>query len=215
MAVQTNRQINRACLVVLTLSCVAAQPALAAEAVPDIDADSVATFVLQRGLYARCALGTFLTLGGQYGHSAPQPYMAIAAGYDLSDIFSVQLEWAAGFVGNNPISASNAPTHGRQGVASYGLTMAGVQVLLALRPWTRLAIEPRLGIGLAWLSTPLLNAAGTQSLGSQALHILAGLDINYLTLLTDFSAGLSLTSYTIPALAAVGVSAAGVVRYTF
>jgi hypothetical protein len=101
------------------------------------------------------------------------------------------------------------------GTADYSLTNFGLEMVAALRPTARLAIEASAGGGVSRLN-PLLTAYDGTDQPGFAPHVVAGVDLKYLTLLTDFSAGVSVNGYTIiinPMVIAVSVS--GVFRYTF
>ena len=112
---------------------------------------------------------------------------------------------------------------GGREVVSYGLFNIGGEVSYALRPNNRFAIEPKIGGGISNI-TPVPtdpNSPGDDPIPATMPHVMGGVDFKYLTLLTDFTAGLSLSGYyvidifgdskvNIPALAA-----SFVVRYTY
>lgn len=216
MALQTNGKLIL-CLLVLCQGSAASAASAAADGPVDLEADQLAVFVLQRGAYVRSDMGVFMTLGGRRGYSNAQPYLGLAGGWDLDDRWSLQLTLANGYASGNPVSANNDPrVVGPHAAVSYGLLMVGGEAVLALRPRERVAIEPRLGAGVTWLSSPLAAANDAHvTLSGTSPHIAAGVDIKYLTLLTDFAAGVSLTSYFVTAPRILAVGLAGVVRYTF
>jgi hypothetical protein len=176
------------------------------------------TFVLERGVFVSSDLGVFLSLGGVNGVSNAQPYMALHLGYDFTDIISVQLSASAGYVSNNPISDNDDPfvNPAGQGVASYDLLSGGLEVVVAVPVSRRFYIEPKIGGGMT-----RINPAPTDpndpliAVKNMNPHVAFGADFKYLTLLTDFSAGLSLTGYYVlgPNVLALGLG--GAVRYTF
>ena len=98
------------------------------------------------------------------------------------------------------------------------MTMFAVEGLASFRPTQRIAIEPKLGAGLTLLSptpTDTANPCTDCGISPIAPHAMAGVDIKYLTLLTDFSAGVSLNSYFVIGPNVLAVSGAFLVRYTF
>lgn len=176
--------------------------------------DQLAVFELDRGLYFASDLGVFMSFAGTQGYSNIQPYLALHVGYDLSDMFSVQASMAGGYVSNNPIS-DNELAGGGLGVESYQMLNIGAEFVAALRVAQRFAIEPKLGGGIAHvtpsLTDPNDNSAALPTINPQLTF---GVDLNYLTLLTNFTAGASFTGYYVigPNIPAVG--AALHVRYT-
>lgn len=187
-----------------------------------IGEDRLAHFELDRGWYLSSDVGVLISLGGQAGYSNLQPFVSVRAGYDLSDMFSVQTSVSMGYISQNPISAYDDPStvesfSGKK-IASYDMTMFAVEGLASFRPTERIAIEPKLGAGLTLLSpTPTDTANPCSDCGMSALnpHAMAGVDIKYLTLLTDFSAGVSLNTYFVIGPNILAVSGAFLVRYTF
>ena len=174
-------------------------------------------FVLQRGFYFSSDVGLFMSLGGENGYSEVQPYVAIKIGFDVNDTFSLELKLSHAYVSNNPISAhdrTNATVGER--ASSFGLVGIGGGLVVALRPTARFAIEPNVGGGVTHLYPPLTDPNNPlTTLGSFAPHVMGGVDLKYLTLLTDFSAGLSLAGMYVIGPNIPGVSASFVVRYTF
>jgi hypothetical protein len=188
----------------------------APEPLPDIGQDQLAVFKLQRGFYFSSDLGVFLTFGGVNGNSNVQPYLSMKAGIDLGDFASIQASLSHGYSSGNPLSRAELPTEGGQGTINYGLMSIGGELVLALRPTSRFAIEPKIGGGLTFIYPQLTDPANpSNALSKSAPHVSGGLDFKYLTLLTDFTAGLSFTGYYIlgPNIPALGT--AFVVRYTF
>lgn len=192
-------------------------PAPVAAPLPQIgDEDQLAVFVLQRGFYLSSDLGVFMTFGGVRGYSNVQPFLSIKAGYDIGNYISVQLALSSGYASGNALSMNDAPGTTGQQVQNYGLFNAGLEVVGALRPTKRFAIEPKLGGGIT-----LINPQPTDPndvalvVQSPAPHIAFGVDLKYLTLLTDFTAGVSLSGYYVVGPNIIGAAAAFVVRYTF
>ena len=187
-----------------------------------IGEDRLANFELDRGWYLSSDVGVLISLGNQAGYSNLQPFVSVRGGYDLSDMFSVQGSISMGYISQNPISAYDDPStvesfSGKK-IASYDMTMFAVEGLASFRPTQRIAIEPKLGAGLTLLSpTPTDTANPCTDCGMSPLapHAMAGVDIKYLTLLTDFSAGVSLNSYFVIGPNVLAVSGAFLVRYTF
>jgi hypothetical protein len=193
----------------------------AAADLPQIGEDQLAIFVLNRGFYCNGDLGVFLTLGGSRGYGNVEPFVAVKAGFDIGNYVSVQLALASGYSSGNPLSSMDSPANpagaGPNAVVNYGLLMMGAEVVGAVRPTERFAIEPRVGGGIARLSpTPTSPSDPSASIGSIVPQVGGGVDFKYLTLLTDFSAGLSLGGYLVLAPKLVpAVSVAASVRYTF
>ena len=179
--------------------------------------DQLAVFSLHRGLFFSSDVGIFLTFGGLNGMSNVQPYLALKGGYDIDDSLSVALVMSSGYSSGNPLSERDLPGMGGREVVSYGLFNVGGEVSYAIRPNNRFAIEPKIGGGMSNI-TPVPTDPDSPSddpIPSTMPHVMGGVDFKYLTLLTDFTAGLSLSGYyviggNIPALAA-----AFVVRYTY
>jgi len=187
-----------------------------------IGEDRLANFELDRGWYLSSDVGVLISLGNQAGYSNLQPFVSVRGGYDLSDMFSVQGSVSMGYISQNPISAyddpSTAESYTGKKIASYDLTMFAIEGLASFRPTQRIAIEPKLGAGLTLFSpTPTDTANPCTDCGMSPLapHVMAGVDIKYLTLLTDFSAGVSLGSYFVIGPNVLAVSGAFLVRYTF
>ncbi len=197
-----------------------AQPATSEEAskpLPSIGGeDQLAVFTLQRGFYFSSDLGVFMTFGGVLPYSNVQPYLSMKAGFDVNDYLSVQLSLSHGYSSGNPRTDADQPGSTGQQTANYSLLNVGGEVVFAIRPTERFAIEPMLGGGLTRIYPQISDPKNpSQALGAAAPHAAFGVDFKYLTLLTDFTAGVSLTGYYIigPNIPAAGASF--VVRYTF
>jgi hypothetical protein len=200
----------------------AAEPAAPAtgeaEELPQIGEDQLAVFVLQRGFYLAGDLGFLMTFGGTRGYSNVQPYVALKAGFDINDYLGAQVSVSSGYSSGNPLSDNDAGlgTQGQE-VINYSLFSFGAELVGALRPTERFAIEPRVGGGMTRIH-PAPHDPGDPSafIPGMLPHASAGFDFKYLTLLTDFTAGVSLTGYFLfgPKLIPAG-AAAFVVRYTF
>jgi hypothetical protein len=186
------------------------------QALPDIGEDQLAVFKLQRGFYLSSDLGVFMTFGGLNGYSNIQPYLSMKAGVDINDFVSIQLSVAHGYSAGNALSEAESTDLGGQGTENYSLTNIGGELVFALRPTPRFALEPRVGGGFSLIYPQLTDPDNPAAvLSDKAPHASFGLDFKYLTLLTDFTAGLSLSGYYVigPNIPALG--AAFVVRYTF
>ena len=187
-----------------------------------IGEDRLANFELDRGWYLSSDVGVLISLGGQAGYSNLQPFVSIRGGYDLNEMFSVQTSVSMGYISQNPISVYDDPStiesfSGKK-IASYDLTMFAIEGLASFRPTERIAIEPKLGAGLTLLSptpTDVSNPCSDCGMSPLSPHAMAGVDIKYLTLLTDFSAGVSLNTYFVIGPNILAVSGAFLVRYTF
>jgi hypothetical protein len=204
----------------LTLALVATTPTGAPAAADDHQADEgqLANFRLQRGWYVGADFGTFFTIGDTKGISNVQPYLALRLGYDLTDNFSLQLTGSAGYVSNNPLSVYDEPDKTPNGtsVTSYDLLNLTAEAVYALRVTSRFAIEPKAGIGVSRIN-PLPTDPKNSGvlLRRENLVIVGGVNFNYLTLLTDFSAGISANAYVLPSPGIVGLGLAVTLRYTF
>ena len=193
-----------------------ADDAPAAARAPAASEDRLAVFVLQRGLYLSSDLGTLQTLGGTRGYSNLEPYVALHVGYDLSRSVSLQLDVAQGYSAANPLSDYDAPDGAGRRVSDYSLLLAGVEVVLALRPSERVAVEPRLGGGAGYVYPALTDPADPRrALASVMPYVAGGVDLKYLTLLTDFSAGAGVTFYYLLGAGIPAVAESVSVRYTF
>jgi hypothetical protein len=192
-------------------------PAATDTAPPNIGGeDQLAVFVLHRGFFFSSDLGVFMTLGGYRGYSNVQPYLSLKAGFDINDALSVQAYVAHGYSSGNPISAMDLPESGGQSTVSYGLLNFGGELVYAIRPTERFAIEPRIGGGLTRIYPTLTSPSDPgATLSPSSPHVGGGIDFKYLTLLTDFTAGVSLTGYYIIGPQIPAAAAAFVVRYTF
>ena len=180
--------------------------------------DKLANFVLQRGVYVGADFGTFVSLGGVNGVSNLQPYVALHLGYDLSDNLSLQASASAAYVAENPISDFDDPvvTPGGTVVTSYDLLNLTGELVYALRVTQRFAIEPKVGAGLSRINPlPTDPDDPTLLVPRMNLALVGGLGFTYLTLLTDFSAGIAATLLVLPGPGIVGVGTSFSVRYTF
>ncbi|MBC7793515.1 MAG: adventurous gliding motility protein CglE [Clostridia bacterium] len=182
------------------------------------DDGRLANFVLQRGLYVGADFGTFMTFGDTKGVSNLQPFVGLRLGYDLTDNLSLQLTGSAAYVADNPLSDYDDPskTPDGTGVTSYDLLNVTGEIVYAVRVTERFAIEPKLGTGLSRINplpTDPNNPALLVSRGNFLID--AGFGFTYLTLLSDFSAGLSATAYIVPKPGIVGLATTFTVRYTF
>ena len=194
----------------------------ARDANAQIGEDRLANFELDRGWYLSSDVGVLISLGNQAGYSNLQPFVSIRGGYDLDDMFSVQTSISMGYISQNPISAYDDPStvesYTGKKIASYDMTMFAVEGLASFRPTERIALEPKIGAGLTLLSptpTDMNNPCTDCGMSPIAPHAMAGLDIKYLTLLTDFSAGVSMNGYFVIGPNVLAVSGAFLVRYTF
>ena len=196
-------------------------PAETEEDLPEIgESDQLAVFVLDRGIYMSSDVGVFVTVGGQNGYSNLQPYLALKAGIDLGDMFSVQLAISTAYVSQNPVTEFDIPgnTLGRQ-IANFDMLNIGFEGVIAFRPTSRFAIEPRVGGGLTRLAPELTDPnapSRVDGMSPWTAHAVGGVDFKYLTLLTDFTAGVSTNVHLVfgpePI---IGISGAFLVRYTF
>ncbi len=188
------------------------------EALPQIGEDQLAVFVLQRGFYVSGDLGILMTFGGTRGYSNLQPYVGVKAGFDINDFIGVALAISSGYSSGDPLSDNDAGLGvAGQEVINYGLFSFGAEVIGSFYPNERFAIEPKLGGGMTRIHpTPHDPDDPNAYIPGFLPHVAGGVDFKYLTLLTDFIAGVSLTAYYIigpkPILAGAG---AFVVRYTF
>jgi len=190
---------------------------------PEIgDEDQLALFVLDRGYYFTSDMGVFINFGGTRGNSNLQPFTSIAFGRDFGEYYSLQFTASQGYVSQNPLTANDDASQTSTGnmTADYSLSSFTLDNILAIRPSARFAIELSAGPGVTRLNPDLTAANATAAnAGSQpswAFHMVEGIDLKYLTLLTDFTAGISLNLFTVfvkPVI--VGVSASAAVRYTF
>ncbi len=201
--------------VVIELLTAVALAAVAAQAPED---DTLANFVLQRGLYVGADFGTFVSLGNTNGISNLQPYVALHLGYDLSDNLSLQASASAAYVAENPISDFDDPavTPAGAAVTSYDLLSLTGDLVYALRVTQRFAIEPKVGAGFSRINPlPTDPDDPTLTVPRMNLALVGGLGLTYLTLLTDFSAGIAATVLVLPGPGVVGLGTSFSVRYTF
>lgn len=192
---------------------------VAQEDLPEIGEDQLAIFVLQRGFYFASGLGVFMTMGGTRGYSNIQPYMTIKGGFDISDLMSVQLAVASGYASGNPISRNDLFGAGGQEAENYGLFNAGLEVVGALRVGEQFAFEFTVGGGVSRIYPALTSPSDISTvLPTNAPYVTATLlEFKYLTLLTDFTAGIAVPVYVVFAGNTMITSGAAcaVVRYTF
>jgi hypothetical protein len=191
---------------------------LAAQAPETADDDKLANFVLQRGLYVGADFGTFVSLGDTAGISNLQPYVALHLGYDLTNNLSLQATASAAYVAENPISDLDDPsvTPGGTGVTSYDMLNLTGELIYALRVTQRFAIEPKVGAGFSRIN-PLPTDPDNPDLLLRRMNLalVGGVGFTYLTLLTDFSAGIAATFLVLPGPGIVGLGTSFSVRYTF
>ena len=183
------------------------------EILPEIgDEDQLAVFVLDRGLYFASEVGVFINLGGLNGNSNLQPFISTTLGIDIDEIFSGQFVVSQGYVSQNPLT--EADLNPQTGTLDYSLTSFTLEAVAAARV-SRFAAEVNLGAGLTRIN-PQLHASDFTRLAGWSPHVVGGVDFKYLTLLTDFSAGISLNAiYVLMQPSILGLSASGVLRYTF
>lgn len=175
------------------------------EILPEIgDSDQLAVFVLDRGFYFSSDVGVLINLGGVKKYSNVQPFISTTVGYDINEYFSGQAYLSQGYVSQNPLAEED-----RYGTADYSLTNMGAEVVGAWRPTPRFAMEGSFGAGLTRLNPLVANY------GAWAPHVVGGVDFKYLTLLTDFTAGIALNGYMVLNPQILAISTAAVVRYTF
>jgi hypothetical protein len=203
------------------------QEVVSNEEQPEIGEDELQVFVLDRGYYVSSDLGVLMTLSSysdpnctpgfncSRGYGNVTPYMSIKGGVDINDFLSAQINISTGYSSGNPVSLADHKTSGGDPIHNYGLFNMGLEAVGALRPTKRLAFELKAGGGLTVID-PLLSVDSATKYGALNAHVVAGLDIKYLTLLTHFTAGLTVNFYGIlgefgfiPALAF-----GGSVRYT-
>lgn len=194
---------------------------------PEVGEDILELFVLDRGFYVASDLGIFFTFGGVRGYSNVQPYLSIMPGFDIGEYFGIQLDISLAYASGNAISNADRKLGDPKGIgnydatADYGLFNVGVEVVAALRPTARFAIEPKLGGGFTFIDPPLTDPSSVPGAANKVDgsggHFIVGADFKYLTLLTNFTAGASVNFIGfvgawgfIPAL-----SVTAVVRYTF
>jgi len=186
---------------------------------PESAPDRLANFVLHRGFFFASDVGVLVGWGGVNSFSNAQPYLSMKAGLDLGDAWSVQGVLAHGYIADNPMSQfdqAGGSAYGGQETSSFSLLAVHGEASYALRPVERLVVAPRLGFGVVRMYPELTVPSNPMATyGPVAPHVVAGVDIEYLTLLTDFSAGASLTEFYVigPGLSATALSF--IVRYTF
>lgn len=155
--------------------------------------DRYANFELERGGYFSSELGFFFTLGGAAGTSNAQPFLAVHAGFDINDFLSAQATMMGAFIADNPPSENELQVNG-QNVSSYQMLNLGVELVASYRPFERLALEPKLGGGIAHITPTLTDPSNpSEVLGTVNPQLTYGMDFTYLTLLTGFTAGASFT----------------------
>ncbi len=188
-----------------------AAPAAKVETAPKKEGDKLAVFVLEKGWYLSTDLGVFFTFGGSRGYSSTQPYMMLKAGYDITDYLAIQLVLGAGF------SADNAANKAQGGPSNYGIYILNPELVYSLRPLERLEIRLRAGAGMAILTPAPVdpNNPRNGTLSAVNAQLSGGVDFVYLTLLTDFSAGVSTTGYYVMGPNVTALSAGAFLKYTF
>ncbi|MEL6547932.1 MAG: adventurous gliding motility protein CglE, partial [Myxococcota bacterium] len=155
-----------------------------------------------------------MTFSGVNGSSNLQPFMAVHAGYDLNDFLGIQATISGAYVADNPPSDNELVAGGQQ-VSSYQMVNLGAELVASLRPLQRLAIEPKLGGGIAYI-TPTLTDPADPSLVLAEVNpqLTFGADVKYLTLLTGFTAGMSFTGTYVLGPNIPGLGIGFHVRYT-
>ena len=189
---------------------------------PDIGQDQLANFVLDRGLYTSSDVGIFLSFAGRKGVSNVMPYLAIHTGYDINDELSAQLSFAFGYVSGNAVRSIDNPLDpaaigvGSRLIDNYDVMNIGADVVYAFRPTQRFAIEAKVGGGMTRFNpAPSLETNPAEADTPFGAHVAFGADFKYLTLMTNFTAGASITGYFILPYGVPAVAVGGVVRYTF
>jgi hypothetical protein len=180
----------------------------------------LAVFVLDRGWYFTSDLGIFMTLGGVRGHGNVEPYLALKGGYDFNDYLSMQVGLSTGYSSGNPASQSDNPANpsGARGgsVVDYGLLNGSAELVGAYRFAERFSLEPHLGAGVTRVHPALSSRTDpSQKQSALAPHIVGGLDLRYLTLLTHFSAGVTMDAYYVIGPNVFAMATGLSVRYTF
>ena len=181
---------------------------------PAGDEDRLADFEQARGFYLSSDLGVFLSFGGSAGSSNLQPYLAVHAGLDLGDTWSVQLSAGGAYVADNPPS-DNELLFGSQQVSSYQLFLAGAELVGSFQIAERVALQPRIGGGIAHTSPTLTDPddpLGTSS--SLQPQTTVAVDLAYLTLLTGFTAGASVAGVWVFGADIPGLATSLHLRYT-
>lgn len=181
---------------------------------PDASEGRLQVFVLDRGFYFSSDLGVFFTFGGVRGYSNVQPFMSVKAGFDVTDLVSVQLAIIGGFASENPVSSLEVQSPNSLQTRSYSLLSFGPEIVFAFRPTPRIALEPRVGGGITHVYPQISRDSQGGAYSNLLPHISFGLDAKYLTLLTNFTAGLSLTFEYILGPNVPALGAGFVVRYT-
>lgn len=146
------------------------EPESRAQELPEIGEDKLEVFILDRGFYLASDLGIFLTLGGTRGYSNVQPYLSVKAGIDIGDYFGIQLNLSTGYSSGNPKSGADRPLGSGDGfnpdaTVNYGMFNVGVEVVGAIRPTERVAIEPKAGGGYTLIDPPLSFGQDRASVG--------------------------------------------------
>ncbi len=176
----------------------------------------VAEVKVQRGFYIATDIGFFLTFAGERGHSNLQPYIGFNLGYDFNKWLSLQLSVANGFDSNNAVGPQDDKNKFSNGIPSCQLTNLGLQLVGMFMPHERVGLELKLGGGTTRIS-PLprsLRKDPNQESGWQG-HIAAGFGVKYITLLTDFTAGLDISFYLVLPAKIPALAITPTVRYTF
>jgi hypothetical protein len=186
------------------------------ERLPEIGEDQLQVFVLERGFYVTGDLGMSLSLGGTRGNSNVQPFWAVRGGWDINDWLGVQGYLSGFYVSENPASEADEFGAGGNQTMNFSANNFGVETVFLVRVATRLALEPHVGFGASFLNPALTDPGDvSSSLGTTQPHVTFGVDIKYLTLLTDFIAGIAINTYYLPGPGVFAIAPAVVVRYTF
>jgi hypothetical protein len=180
----------------------------------------LAVFVLDRGWYFTSDLGMFMSLGGVRGYGDVEPYLALKGGYDFNDYLGVQIGLSTGYSSGNPASSAdnpNNPSGARGGsVVDYGLLNGSAELVGAYRFAERLSLEPHLGAGITRVHPALTSREDpSQKQNAVAPHIVGGVDLRYLTLLSHFSAGVTVNAYYVVGPNVFAMATGLSVRYTF
>lgn len=173
---------------------------------------------MQRGFYVSSDVGFFLTLAGYRGYSNLQPYIGFNVGYDLTRWLSMQVAVGNGFNSGNGPSAEDSPIRdgnpNLSAINNFSATNVGVLAVGNIVPLERMALEFKLGGGVSRLA-PLPRSLDPDKESGWYGHVAGGIAVKYLTLLTDFTAGLDITFYYILPAGIPGLAISPTVRYTF
>jgi hypothetical protein len=90
------------------------------------------------------------------------------------------------------------------------------EVVFAIRPTDRFAIEPKIGGGLTLMTPQVTDPEDpTQKLSPRVPHVSTGIELKYLTLLTDFTVGAGVHLFYLVGPDVVSLAEMLTVRYTF